>query len=200
MRGRLVLRGGSAVLVLVASGLVVTASPHGTAARVSREVAGSATRALPRLVQSAGQNGPSRQDQSRQAGHPGGSLTRSGGPLAVGSYQQVLINGDRARFGLPPLSWSDCLAAVAVANARRMAAQGYISHTSGPWADLGCHLGAQGGENVGWWSGGVNDAQLNSMFMASWDHRANILGPYHYVATAWAVGSNGYAYIAVEFT
>ena len=87
----------------------------------------------------------------------------------------------------------------AIANARRMAAQGYISHTNGVWVDLGCHLGVQAAENVGWWSGGVNDAQLNSMFMASPDHRANIMGPYHYVATAWAVAANGYAYIAVEF-
>jgi uncharacterized protein YkwD len=80
-----------------------------------------------------------------------------------------------------------------------MAAQGYISHTNGAQRDLGCGLGRQGGENVGWWSLGINDAQLNSMFMNSPDHRANILGPYHYVATAWAVGANGAAYIAVEF-
>lgn len=121
-------------------------------------------------------------------------------PLVIGSYQQTLINGDRARAGLGPLTWSSCLLSVAVANARRMAAQGYISHTNGAYADLNCRLGAQGGENVGWWSGGINDVQLNSMFMASPDHRANIMGPYHYVATAWAVGANGYAYIAVEFT
>jgi hypothetical protein len=38
------------------------------------------------------------------------------------------------------------------------------------------------------------------MFMASGDHRANIMGPYHFVATAWAVAANGFAYIAVEFT
>ena len=119
--------------------------------------------------------------------------------LVIGSYQQVLINRDRAGAHRGPLTWNGCLLAVAVANARRMAAQGYISHTNGAYADLGCRLGAQGGENVGWWSGGVNDAQLNSMFMASPDHRANIMGPYQYVATAWAVGANGYAYLAVEF-
>jgi uncharacterized protein YkwD len=80
-----------------------------------------------------------------------------------------------------------------------MAAQGYISHTNGPNVDLTCGLGHQAGENVGWWSGGINDSQLNTMFMNSADHRANIMGPYHYVATAWVVASNGYAYIAVEF-
>ena len=61
-------------------------------------------------------------------------------------------------------------------------------------------LGHQAGENVGYWSGGINDSQLNSMFWASPEHHANIVGPYHYVATAWAVAPNGYAYIAVEFS
>jgi uncharacterized protein YkwD len=36
--------------------------------------------------------------------------------------------------------------------------------------------------------------------MNSPEHRANILGPYRYVATAWVVASNGTAYIAVEFS
>lgn len=138
--------------------------------------------------------------QAKDAARPSRQAATFGGPLVIGSYQQVLINADRARAGLAPLTWSGCLAAVAVANARRMAAQEYISHTNGAWLDLACRLGVQGGENVGWWSGGINDVQLNSMFMASWDHRANILGPYHYVATAWAVGANGFGYIAVEFT
>ena len=120
--------------------------------------------------------------------------------LVIGSTQQSLINRDRAAHGLAPLTWSSCLANIARSNAVRMAKQGYISHTNGPTLDLSCGLGRQAGENVGWWSGGVNDAQLNTMFMNSPDHRANILGPYHYVATSWAVASNGYAYIAVEFS
>jgi uncharacterized protein YkwD len=120
--------------------------------------------------------------------------------IVVGSTQQALINQDRARYGLPPLTWSPCLASIAYSNAYRMAKQGYISHTDGPTRDLGCRLGYQAGENVGWWSGGVNDAQINSMFMNSPDHKANILGPYHYVATAWVTASNGRGYIAVEFS
>jgi uncharacterized protein YkwD len=119
--------------------------------------------------------------------------------IVVRSTQQALINQDRARHGLGALTWSACLYSIAVSNAKRMAAQGYISHTNGAQRDLGCGLGHQGGENVGWWSLGINDSQLNSMFMNSPDHRANILGPYHYVATAWAVGANGAGYIAVEF-
>jgi uncharacterized protein YkwD len=120
--------------------------------------------------------------------------------IVVSSTQQALINQDRAANGLGPLTWNGCLANVARSNASRMAAQGFISHTNGPNLDLNCGLSRQAGENVGYWSAGINETQLNTMFMNSPDHRANILGPYHYVATAWVVASNGYAYIAVEFS
>jgi hypothetical protein len=116
------------------------------------------------------------------------------------SVQQTLINQDRAAAALAPLSWSSCLAAVAVQNAERIMAQGYLSHTNGPTLDLNCGQGAtQGGENIAYMSGGINDTQANTMFMNSPSHKANILGPYQYVATAWAVAPNGYAYIAEEF-
>jgi uncharacterized protein YkwD len=118
----------------------------------------------------------------------------------IGSTQQSLINQDRARAGLPPLTWSPCLAAIAGQNAVRMAAQGYISHTSGVTLDLGCHLSSRSGENIGYLSGGINDVLMNNLFMNSPEHQANILGPFHYVGTAWAVAANGYAYIAVEFS
>lgn len=120
-------------------------------------------------------------------------------PVVVGSTQQALINQDRAAAGLPPLTWNGCLASVAYQNAARMAAQGYISHANGVYQDLACGIGSQSGENVGYWSGGINDYQLNTMFMNSAEHRANIMGPYHYVGTAWVVAKNGYGYIAVEF-
>lgn len=119
--------------------------------------------------------------------------------IVTGSGQQVLINRDRAGAGRGPLSWSSCLYSVALSNARRMAKQGFISHTNGPNVDLGCHLGSYAGENVGYWSGGINDVQINRLFMSSPEHHANIVGPYHYVATAWVTAPNGIAYIAVEF-
>jgi uncharacterized protein YkwD len=121
--------------------------------------------------------------------------------LVVNSTQQALINQDRARYGLPPLTWSSCLSNIARAQAAHLATPGVtFQHYGGAQQDLGCHLGYQAGENIGWWSAGINDSQLNTMFMNSPDHRANILGPYHYVATAWVVGSNGYGYIAVELS
>jgi uncharacterized protein YkwD len=131
-----------------------------------------------------------------------GTPRRAPASIVIGSYEQTLINRDRAAAGLPPLSWSSCLASIAAANAARLARQGWVQpyHTNGANLDLGCRLGSQAGENVGYWSGGINDGQINSMFMNSPDHRANILGPYHYVATVWRVAANGYAYIAVEFS
>jgi uncharacterized protein YkwD len=120
--------------------------------------------------------------------------------IVIGSTQQALINQDRAANGLPPLTWNGCLYNIARSNAVRMANQGSISHAGGASADLTCGLGRQGGENVGSWSAGINDAQLNTMFMNSAGHRANILGPYRYIGTAWVVAPNGAGYIAVEFS
>lgn len=120
--------------------------------------------------------------------------------IVIGSTQQALINADRAANGLGPLTWSGCLYSVAVSNANRIAAQGYLSHTNGPNVDLTCGLGRQAGENIGWYSGGANDSWMNSKFMGSPEHYANIMGPYHYVATAWVVTSDGKGWIAVEFS
>jgi uncharacterized protein YkwD len=200
-----------AVVVLLALGAgglfasgVFAGGPHALPAANSQVAAGPSV---------GGENGarrghpvqsPSPTPRPTVAPHHVAAPARPAAPAArpgivVRSTQQALINQDRARYGLAPLSWSNCLYSIAVSNAKRMAAQGYISHTNGAQRDLGCGLGRQGGENVGWWSGGINDSQLNTMFMNSSEHRANILGPYHYVATAWAIGANGAAYIAVEF-
>jgi uncharacterized protein YkwD len=119
--------------------------------------------------------------------------------IVIGSTQQALINQDRARYGLRPLTWSSCLASVAYSNAARMAAAQRMWHTNGVYSDLACHLGNRTGENIGYWTGGVADSRLNTMFMNSPEHKANILGPYRYVATVWRTAANGTAYIAVEF-
>jgi uncharacterized protein YkwD len=128
------------------------------------------------------------------------SSSTPGPSVLVRSTQQALINQDRARYHLGALTWSSCLYSVARYEAAHLAAPGVtFQHYDGVSRDLGCHLGRQVGENIGWYSGGINDSKLNSMFMASPEHRANILGPYRYVATAWAVRSDGRAFIAVEF-
>jgi len=151
---------------------------------------------------------PTRPKAAPQPAPKAGPVVRSASTTAVviRSTQQALINQDRARYGLRPLAWSSCLASIAYSNAVRMANQGYISHTNGPTRDLGCHLGNHAGENVGYWSGGnltqvQLDYKLNTMFMNSPDHKANILSPYyHYVGTAWKTDAHGAHYIAVEFS
>src|SRR5256885_11554954 len=61
-----------------------------------------------------------------------GSLLTSLPVSAGSSNMQTLINQDRAsNGGLAPLSWSDCLSAVAIHNGQRMVQQGYISPTNG---------------------------------------------------------------------
>jgi hypothetical protein len=131
------------------------------------------------------------------------AVPRSAAPrppaVVVGSTQQALINSDRAAAGLPPLTWSSCLAGVAASWASYMARTGVFQHGPGVSQDFGCGLGSrQCGENIAWMTGGPNDAKANSMFMNSPEHRANILGPYRYVGTAWAT-ANGKSYIVEEF-
>lgn len=119
--------------------------------------------------------------------------------VAVGTGQWGLINQDRQAAGLAPLQWSPCLANVATGQAARMAAQGYISHANGRSLDLACHLGSRASESIGFQGGGINDAVMNAWFMGDPIHRANIMGPYHYVGVAWVTAPNGTAYLAVEF-
>ena len=190
------------VAALLLTGLLIAAPPQ------------SASRPPPETAEAAGQSDelirhpvePKPLPSNSPAARSSGSLvqaTRPASPRApqivVATTQQRLINQDRASVGLPPLAWNSCLAAIATQNALRMATQGYISHANGVTLDLGCHVGSRAGENIGYLSAGINDVEMNAMFMASAEHRANILGPYHYVATAWVVAPNGYAYIAVEF-
>lgn len=202
------------IVVALAAGLTTLAWAHSGSTRAltaaSPIVAGSyvgvdAEPALQRMIPRPRPDpSPTHPPTSAPARPPAAPAAprRAPAPVAivVGSTQQALINRDRAASGLAPLTWNSCLYTVARSNAARMAAQGYISHTNGPTRDLGCGLGGRAGENVGWWSGGINDAQLNTMFMNSPDHRANILGRYHYVATAWVQAANGHGYLAVEFS
>jgi uncharacterized protein YkwD len=127
------------------------------------------------------------------------SALKTPGQVAVGTGQWGLINQDRASAGLPPLQWNTCLANIAIGQAQRMAAQGYISHANGRTLDLGCHLGIFASESIGVQGGGINDVAMNAWFMGDPIHRANIMGPYHWVGSAWVVASNGAAYLAVEF-
>jgi uncharacterized protein YkwD len=119
---------------------------------------------------------------------------------ASGSRQQDLTNQARASAGLPALQWNACLAGVAQLHAREMAQAGHIYHGDGVQRDLGCGQGfSRAGENVGMTSPGIDDQRIFNGFMASAGHKANILGSYRYIGTAWVTGADGAGYVSVEF-
>jgi uncharacterized protein YkwD len=117
----------------------------------------------------------------------------------AGSRQRDLTNQARVAAGLKPLAWSSCLAAVASRHASEMAAARRIFHGQGVDQDLACDLGThRAGENVGETSAGIDDQRIFTAFMNSSGHRANILGQYRFIGTAWVVaGRTGY--VSVEF-
>jgi uncharacterized protein YkwD len=121
-------------------------------------------------------------------------------PKPDGTAQAALTNAARAAVGLPPLTWSPCLAGVASLHASEMVNAGLIYHGDGVNRDLGCGLGStRSGENVGEVSTGPDDRVIFDAFMRSPGHRDNILGPFRYIGVAWMVGADGTGYVSVEF-
>src|SRR5256884_7243024 len=96
--------------------------------------------------------------------------------VAVGTGQWGLINQDRQAAGLAPLQWSPCLANVPTGQPARMATQGYISHAHGRILALGCHLGLQASESIGFQGGGIHDAALDARLLGDAARRGHILG------------------------
>ena len=121
-------------------------------------------------------------------------------PFEVVSRQQALINADRAAAGLSPLHWNACLAADAHRRAARLAASQVLEPGEGVKAVLACGLGASAHEELGTAAQGIDDAALNSSFMNNPQQRKFVLGPFHWVGTAWALGRGGIAYLALELS
>lgn len=82
----------------------------------------------------------------------------------------VATNQARAAAGVSSLSVSGDLVAAATSQARNMAASGLLYHTPGLNSEICCWVVL--GENVG---EGPSAARLQAAFMASPEHRANIL-------------------------
>ena len=118
--------------------------------------------------------------------------------------QFSLVNQDRAANGVAPLAYSAALARVAQYRAQDMLNRGYFSHydpATGQLAFVGL-LRLWGipyttaGENIAW-STNPSMAGINTMFMNSPEHRANILkAAYHRVGLG--VASNGAKTMVVE--
>jgi uncharacterized protein YkwD len=115
-----------------------------------------------------------------------------------------LVNGDRAASGVASLAYSAALGRVAQYRAQDMLNRNYFSHYDPSTGQLAfvqlLHLWgipySSAGENIAW-STNPSMAGINTMFMNSPDHRANILnGGYHRGGIG--VASNGAKTMVVE--
>ena len=115
-----------------------------------------------------------------------------------------LVNQDRAANGVAALRFSGALARVAQYRAQDMLNRGYFSHYDPATGQLAFSALMRlwgipyttAGENIAW-STNPSMVGINTMFMNSPDHRANILkGAYHQVGIG--VASNGAKTMVVE--
>jgi len=116
----------------------------------------------------------------------GASTARSASAtLDLGVFDQ--LNQIRAQYGLRPLSLSRNLVAAAQTHSREMLANGYFDHNSlngSPfWKRIQAYYpeGRFGywavGENLYWASGSTSATAAMKAWMASPEHRANVLDP-----------------------
>lgn len=128
-------------------------------------------------------------------------------PVSIGGAAGVefgLVNQDRAASGVAGLRFSGALARVAQYRAQDMLNRGYFSHYDPATGQLAfsalMHLWgipySRAGENIAW-STNPSMAAINTMFMNSPEHRANILnGAYHQAGIG--VAGNGAKIMVVE--
>jgi uncharacterized protein YkwD len=118
--------------------------------------------------------------------------------------QFSLVNQDRAANGVAGLRFSGALARVAQYRAQDMLNRGYFSHYDPATGQLAfsalMHLWGipytTAGENIAW-STNPSMGEINTMFMNSPEHRANILnGAYHQAGIG--VAGNGAKIMVVE--
>lgn len=118
------------------------------------------------------------------AGATGNRSISSLGDLNAGVIAQ--LNVIRAEYRLPPLTADQSLAAAARQHTTEMLLDGYFAHTSSGggafWKRLQLfYPPGQGswsvGENLLWSSGALDSKRAVELWMASPEHRANILNP-----------------------
>ena len=129
---------------------------------------------------------------------------KPGSTVGAAAVQFSLVNQDRAANGAASLRFSGALARVAQYRAQDMLNRNYFSHYDPATGQLAfaalLHLWGipytTAGENIAW-STNPSMAQINTMFMNSPEHRANILNAaYHQMGVG--VASNGVKTMVVE--
>jgi uncharacterized protein YkwD len=114
-----------------------------------------------------------------------------------------LINVERAKAGLKPVSYNGTLDNAAEKHAEHMSIVGKMAHDGIGDGDPGERIRAEGfrkgwGENVA--TGQTSPEQVVREWMASPGHRRNILDPnYQQMGVAYVTASNGRSYWAQEF-
>lgn len=114
-----------------------------------------------------------------------------------------LVNVERARYGLQPLSYDQRLDMAAESHNMQQATTRTMAHDGIGDGDPGSRIRATGfrqawGENVA--TGQLSPAQVVQEWMASPGHRRNILDPsYRLLGVSYLVGGDGRTYWAQEF-
>lgn len=121
---------------------------------------------------------------------------------SVSSYERQvveLVNAERAKNGLSPLTLDSSVSKVARVKSQDMATNNYFSHTSPTYGGAGNMLKQFGikytayGENIA--SGQKTPQQVVSAWMNSSGHRANILSSsFTKIGVGYATNSSGKAY------
>lgn len=121
------------------------------------------------------------------------STTVAWAETSPSSYASML-NAERTSHGLPPLRYAGDLAAVAQQWSAHMASTGSLAHNPGLTSQV--HNWRAVGENVG---EGPTVEDLDSAFMSSPEHRANILDTDYQEFGVGYARSDGLIWITVDF-
>jgi uncharacterized protein YkwD len=122
------------------------------------------------------------------------------------AYEQrvlELVNAERAKAGLQPLTYQRQLDQASEGHARHMAVVGQMAHEGIGDGDPGSRILATGfddswGENVA--TGQLSPEQVVAEWMASPGHRRNIMDPtYRFLGVSYEVAQNGRTYWAQSF-
>ncbi len=114
-----------------------------------------------------------------------------------------LVNAERARNGLRPLSWSYEIERAAKRHSDDMATHLVMQHLGSDGSNAGDRLHDAGfdwitwAENLG--SGSPDPTSVFAAWMESAPHRKNILGDYLFAGAAVTRGANGVLYWTMDF-
>ncbi len=137
---------------------------------------------------------------SLPAATPAASSGSPTDPVAAAVFQQ--LNANRAANGLPALTWNSKLASIAASWSQQMASSGSLTHQN-----LGTLLSSPDfagfttlGENILQGPSGMTASEMETSWMNSPPHRANILsGAFNVVGIAYTTGADGRRWAVEDF-